>query len=468
MEASVRRLLQLGAIVAGALLVAYFLVATKPAVEHEADAMPTRPVEVITVEKIPFSTQVTAYGIVEPSITLNSTAEVSGKVSYVHPLLKTGSTIPADTVVLRIETEDYEVTLKQAEADLAANQASLRELEAEEASAVRALELAEQNLQFGEAEFERIEKVYQQQVVPKSTRDAEEQKVISLRQAVEDVQGRLNGFSSRRQSIESQIVRAEQAVKNAQTVLARTELSLPFNARVGTVSVDEGEFVGAGAPLFEAVDLNGVEINAQLSLHAMRKLVSHAAGGVGSGADDGATPDSIGKDQFIRASGRINDALQLTTRVRLVNGMPRAIWDAKVMRVSDAIDATRQTIGIVVGVDDPYSKVIPGERPPLIKGMYMAVDVAAPAQPALVVPRRAVHQGRVYTVDDDQRLEIRPVEIALIQNDLVVLAGGVAEGEQVIITDLVPVIAGMPLQTTHATDFQTAMKARAIGRHAVL
>lgn len=450
-------ILQLLALVGVALIAGVFLVVTRPGVEHSAEQMRSRPVEVITVEEIPFSTQVTAYGVVEPAITLNSTAEVSGKISYVHPSLKAGSTIPADTVVLRIESEDYDVTLKQAQADLVANQASLRELAAEEASAQRALELAQQNLEVGEAEYARIEEVYKRQVVTKSTLDAEEQKVISLRQSVEDIQGKINGFDSRRQSINSQIARAEQSVKNAQTILARTEISLPFDARVGTVSVDAGEFVAAGSPLFEAVDLNGVEVDAQLSLSALRSLVSHLEPPGDSQAS---------RDSFIQASGRLNDALQLTTRVRLVNGMPLAHWDARVMRISDSIDATRQTIGVVVGVDDPYSKVIPGERPPLIKGMYTAVEIMAPPRPALVVPRKAVHQGRVYAVGEDDRLEIREVDIKLVQNDLVVLSDGISAGEQIVITDLIPVIEGMPLAVTPADAFEVQMRARAVGTEA--
>ncbi|MEO0972970.1 MAG: HlyD family secretion protein [Pseudomonadota bacterium] len=457
MKVSVKHAMQLFALVGGALVIAFFLVATKPAVQHQASALPMRAVEVITVEEIPFSNQVTAYGIVEPAVTLNSTAEVSGKVSFLHPSLKSGSTVPADTVVLRIEAEDYDVALKQAQADLAANEASLRELEAEEASAERALDLALQNLRFGEAEYDRIAKVYEQQVVTKSTLDAEEQKVISLRQAVEDVQGRINSFDSRRQSINSQIARADQAVKNATTILARTEISLPFNARVGTVSVDVGEFVAAGAPLFEAVDLNGVEISAQLSLEAMRGLMSHVQPGQGPGSP---------KEQFLQSTSRLDEMLQLQTRVRLVTGVPSASWNARVMRISDAIDATRQTVGIVVGVDDPYNRATPGARPPLVKGLYTAVDVIAPAQPALVVPRKAVHQGRVYTVSSERRLEIRSVEVKHVQNDLVVLEAGVAPGEQVVITDLVPVIEGMPLQVTEAQDFQAAMRRQASGASA--
>ena len=434
-----------------ALVITVILIKSKPAMQHVASEMPSKAVEVITARYIPFSTRITAYGNVEPAITLNGTAEVSGKISYIHPDLKAGETIPADTVVVRIDTKDYDVSLKQTEADLLASRAALKELEVEEKSTQRALKLAQKNLKVGEAEYARIKGVYEKKVVTKSALDAEEQKVILLRQSLEDLQGRIDSYESRRQSINSQIARAEQAVQNSETILGRTEVTLPFDARIGTVSVDKGEFVSVGSKLFEAVDLKGVEITAQLSMDSMRKLVSHMEGA--PAADE----------PIIHTGGRINDRLTLSTRVRLTNGMPMATWEARVLRISDSIDATRQTLGLVVGVDDPYEKIIPGKRPPLIKGMYTAVDIFAPAYPAMVVPRKAVHQGRVYIANSDNRLEIRPVDILLIQGDLVVIRSGIEQGEKVIITDLIPVIEGMPLQVITATEFENEMKKRALG-----
>jgi multidrug efflux pump subunit AcrA (membrane-fusion protein) len=389
-------------------------------------------VEVVRAQHIPFRTRVTAYGNVEPSITLNSTAEVSGEISYLHPNLKAGETLPANTLVVRIDAEDYALSLRQTQEDLKGSRSSLRELETEEKSTQRSLQLAQKNLEVGEAELNRIREVYEKKLIAKSTLDAEEQKSIQLRQQVEDLQGRLNGFDSRRQSIESQIARAEQEVQNRTTILGRTEIRLPFDARIGTVNVNQNEFVSVGAALFEAIDLKGVE---------MSQVVR----------------------QFIETGGRINESLGLVAEVRLVGDMPSAIWEARVLRISESIDATRQTLGIVVGVDRPYEKIVVGERPPLLKGMYTAVDLMAPQRLAMVIPRKALHEGRVYLAGADGRLEIRAVEILLRQDDLVVVKAGLEENERVIITDLIPVIEGMPLQVTEATQFAAEMSQHALG-----
>ncbi len=281
--------------------------------------------------------------------------------------------------------------------------------------------------------------------------DAEEQKTIQLRQQVEDLQGRMNGYPRRRQSIEAQISRAGQEVQNRVTILGRTEITLPFDARIGTVSVDRNEFVAVGSPLFEAIDLRGVEISAQMPIDSMRKLVSHLQ------------DRSELAQQFVQTGGHINESLGLIARVRLVGDMPDAVWEARVLRISEAIDPTRQTLGVVVGVDNPYQKIIPGRRPPLLKGMYTAVDLVAPERSALVIPRRALHEGRVYIADDEDRLEIRPIQTLLMQGDLVVVRGGISEGERIIVTDLVPVIEGMPLQANPAPGVEDYLRRRALG-----
>lgn len=434
-----------------AIVIAVVLVKSRTAMEHTASAMPSKAVKIITARPIPFRTRITAYGNAQPAITLNSIAEVSGKISFIHPNLKAGETIPAGTLVAKIDAKDYAVSLKQTEADLNASRSALKELLEDQKTTVRSLSLARKNLKVGEAEYARIQSIWEQRLVARSTLDAEEQKVIQLRQQVEELQGKINSFDSRKQSVEAQIIRAEQEVQNRQTILGRTEIILPFDARIGEVNIEKDEFVASGATMFAATDLQGVEIKAQLPIDSMRKLVTHL--------EDMPRVDKL----LLQPGGRITERLGLSAKVRLVNGMSDAHWDGKVLRLSESIDPTRQTLGIVVGVDKPYEKVIPGKRPPLLKGMYTAVDIYAPSREALIIPRKAVHQGRVYIASTENTLEIRNVDLQLIQGDIVVVRSGVKAGEQVIISDLIPVIEGMPLKLIHDSHFEEQMQRLAAG-----
>ena len=74
-----------------------------------------------------------------------------------------------------------------------------------------------------------------------------------------------------------------------------------------------------------------------------------------------------------------------------------------------------------------------------------------------------MHEGRVYIAAADDRLAIRSVEIQLAQDDIVVLQSGVEEDERVIITDLTPVIEGMPLQVMPASEAEAELQRHALG-----
>ncbi len=54
--------------------------------------------------------------------------------------------------------------------------------------------------------------------------------------------------------------------------------------------------------------------------------------------------------------------------------------------------------------------IVPGKRPPLLKGLYVAVEFLGSPQKRIVIPRKAIHEGRVYLVNDENKLEIKPVE----------------------------------------------------------
>jgi multidrug efflux pump subunit AcrA (membrane-fusion protein) len=81
----------------------------------------------------------------------------------------------------------------------------------------------------------------------------------------------------------------------------------------------------------------------------------------------------------------------------------------------------------------------------------------------MVIPRRAIHQGRVYLANAEDRLVIRPVEVQLTQGDMAVIRSGIEAGERVIVTDLIPVIEDMPLQVSTATRLETDLLRRAGG-----
>ncbi len=434
-----------------ALAVVVVKVKTKPPLEHEVLDFPVRAVAVMPVAELPYRARAVGYGHVQPSVVLKAKAEVAGKVVWLHPGLEKGGSLPADTVVARIEPTTYEFTLEQRKAAAQSARSSLKQVEVEERSARRSLEIAQQNLSVAEGELARVRALAEKKLVAQSALDAEEQKVLQLRQQVEDLKGRLATYASRKKSLTAQIRQSESQVAQTRDTLGRTEVVLPFDARIGAVHVETGEFVATGTVLFEALGVDAVEITAELPVRQFRPLLIRGERQQVSLADPA---------RFTALLQRLG----LEARVRLV-GEPdaEAYWQGKLIRISEEVDPLRNTIGLVVAVENPYDDVIPGERPPLLKGMYAAVTFFAPARPALVIPRQALHEGRVYLAGADDRLEIRPVKVAFREGAFVVLRDGLKPGERLVLDDVVPVIEGLPLKPVVDERFREAFVRRAAG-----
>lgn len=438
-------------IIAAALLLVIIAVKSKSDIDFQELQYPIKNVEVITAKKIPFRARAIAYGNVEPAILLKSRTEISGKISYIHPDLKQGAILAKGTVVLRIEPTIFEFSLDQSQAGLTSSKSSLQQLDIEEESTKRSLDIALKNLDLGQKERDRYLVLWEKRLVTRSAMDGEEQKVLQLSQQVEELEGRLASFISRKAATQAQIRKSEAQLAQSQDTLGRTDILLPFDARIGTVSVEKGEFVGVSTLLFEALGTQAVEINAQLPINQFRMLIA----GLGREAVNLQKPEDL---------QRAFSQMQLGANVSLVGDeYGFAKWQGELIRIGEEIDPTRDTINLVVAVNNPYENIIPGKLPPLIKGMYVAVEFYTPPREMMVLPRKALHQGRVYVAGVNNELEIRPIKILYKQGDLMVVDDGVREGENIIITDVIPVIEGLPINPLPAREYEKQLAKDAIG-----
>lgn len=440
-------------IIIAAVAVVVFKVKSNPPVEHEDSSFPVRTVEVIEVKKIPFRGRATAFGSVEPATLLKARSEVSGKISYRHADLRKGASLSKGTLVLRIEPTSYEISLNQSKAGLANSQSSLKQLEAEEKSNRRSLGIAQKNLQVGQQELARVKQIWNKRLIARSQVDAEEQKVLQLRSQVSEIQAKLDTFASRKAAVLAQIKQSRSQVDQSQDTLGRTEIYLPFDARISDVQVEKGEFVSPGGSLFDASGVEAIEITAELPTRQFRPLLSAI----------GESPLNISGPADLN---RILGSLQLQANVTLVNEPGYSLpWKGELVRMSESVDPKRDTIGLVVAVDKPYSDVIPGKRPPLIKGMYTAVEFVAPPIERIVIPRKAIHQGRVYLADNENKLVIRDVNISHNQGDLSIISEGLDGGEKLIISDVIPVFEGLPLDLQQNSAYQQQLAQQALGEN---
>lgn len=144
--------------------------------------------------------------------------------------------------------------------------------------------------------------------------------------------------------------------------------------------------------------------------------------------------------------------------VRLESQGVSRTWTGKFHRFG-GIDPATRTMLAVVRVDDPRN----GQRGPrLNRGLFVEVELrGAPRADCLAIPRDAYHDGFVHVVGAEDRLDLRKVEATLIQEQFVCIAGEIAAGERVVVSDLVPAIAGT-LLSPRPDDEAAAALARAV------
>lgn len=384
----------------------------------------------IIAEMAPVRTVVRGYGNVKAARSWEAVAEVAGTIVWRHPDLDAGNIIPRGTTVLQIDPTPYELAIAQAEADLNALGADRAQLEVDEANTGRLLELEKSRLELAEAELARIRDLAERGVAAQSTLDAQERTALQVRRSVEELRNAVALMPSRRAKLDAQTARTTAVLAGARRDLEKTEIAVPFDLRVGKVHVERHQFVGVGQPLVTADSIDRVEITAQIPVGSFRRLL-------GRGADGAPVTLSDITERFA----------EVAAEVRLVSDTSQT-WVGQLVRVESALDPQARSVPAVVAVDAPYVGANPPLRLPLVPNMYVEVVLTGPLGPARVMlPDSAIHEGGlVYLRNDEGRLELREVLVDWRQLGLAVLSGGVAEGEEVILDDLVPAIPGVVVE----------------------
>jgi len=431
----VKRLLVIPPLLIGIAILAVMVRGKQPPAHTEVREE-TRRVRFITASETTVVPQVLGYGTVVPGKIWEAVAEVDGKVLYIHPKLKNGALLSADTVLLSIDPTDYRLAVERTRADLRALKAQLREVDAREKNTKASLEIEERALALNKKDLERKQSLARAKAISQAAVDQEERTLLARRQSIQTLQNALDLLPAERDQLQAQMTSSEARLAEAERDLERTVITLPFDARIAEVNVEEAQFAKQGQTLVIADSIDVAEITAQVQIDKMVTLLP---------------PDGRPNRVVLTRSDDINDVLKLTPIVRLKSGSLTAEWHGRVARVSDRIDPATRTVGIIVAVDRPYDATggNGNVQPPLAKNMYVEVELRGePRHGQIILPRAALHGSQVYRLNADDRLEIADVTVSYTQEDIVAIKSGVAAGDRIIVSDLIPAIAGMRLSAT--------------------
>jgi RND family efflux transporter MFP subunit len=384
----------------------------------------------------------TGHGTVRPSNTWEGVAQVRGKILEKHPQLRKGAILEAGSLLLRIDPVDYELAIAQTMADIAATRAQLKELETQRVNTGASLRIEEASLVLSEKELQRKRRLVGKGSVSRSDLESEERALLAQQQSVQNQKNVLNLVPSQKASLEAQLARQQAQLSSTRRDLAHTEVQLPFAGRIAEINVEKDQYVREGEVLAIADGMAMAEVEVQIPIERMSSLL-HSGQVV---------------DILDFAYRELQEQLGLKAVVRLKEGNLSAEWEARFARISDTLDPKTRTIGVIIEVDNPYNNVQPGVRPPLLKGLFVEVVLSGKPRPdSLIVPRSALHDGKIYIANRENRLEIRPVQVELVQPGYAVIGSGLEADERLVVSDLIPAIEGMLLKASEDSRTKDAL-----------
>jgi len=322
---------------------------------------------------------VQSQGEVRPRHEILLVPQVSGRIVYIDSNFGEGSAVNPGQTLIKIDPSDYQLAVTRARGRIA--EAEVR-LEQEEADA-------------------RIKAEQWKNWVS----DGEPTPLALNKPQVAEAKAKLES--------------ARADLKAAELDLARTQISVPFKGRIREKRVGLGQLANAGQTLGMAYSTDLVEVRLPLTDDQLGELgleIGHQST-YGSGREVIFTANLAGKSHN---------------------------WTGFIVRTDAAVDPTTRLIYATAQVKDPYGAAA-SQGTPFAVGLFVKASIKGKSiDETLIVPRIALRgKDQVYVVSDDNKMEIRTVEVASTTADEVILTSGVRAGEKVIISPVRSAIAGL-------------------------
>ena len=429
---------------------------TRKAPERLGHRERVRTVRVIALEPQDVRPRARGFGFVAADKSWDAVAEVSGKVVHMAPDLKKGRFVKKGELLCRLDPESYGLAESRDQADVHNLEAQLAELEQSRENTERILAVERRSLEISTRELERNQALFKEQIISATDLETQERQLLTQQSRVRELENTLELIPARKKALLARKTAGLSQVKTRQLDLGKTEFRAPFDGRVSLVNIEQGQFVPAARQLLQVHSIEQAEIGVPMIPEQLMALIPGRE----------RLPRSISStralDQALDISATVSYALDLENRIT---------WPARFSRTADALDETTGALQVYVRVDQPYGRVVPGKRPPLASGMYVAVEfMGAVVKNQWVVPRTALHpsedQGPViFLCDAEDRLVQLPVSVAFLAGELAVLApqGALESGVRLVLSDLMPAVSGMKLKPVADPTSADWLRAQALG-----
>ena len=215
---------------------------------------------------------------------------------------------------------------------------------------------------------------------------------------------------------------ARAALRLAELNLSRTAVKAPYACRVRNKQADLGQVIARGTPLANIYATDFAEVRLPLTDEQLAFI-----------------------DIPLNYHGDIRGQRQPAVTIRASFAGREYQWPARLIRIEGEIDPMTRMIYAVARVRKPFDRQPGSDNPPLTVGMFVDADITGKTlKNVFVVDENAVHnRNRVWLIDDQDRLRIRPVSIIRREPGRVIIKGGLEAGDRICLTPLNTVVDGM-------------------------
>lgn len=337
-------------------------------------------------------------GTIEPSERTDASAEVPGRVLRVHR--REGDTFEEGDLLIELDSEESEASLRQAQANLEQAHARLRTVTAQQAPAsLQDFEEATVLYEAALEELQRTEELVTAGVQPRAQLDQRRRDVDRARVALDRARTRVEESSPRGSAAAeaSALIRQAQANRDLAALNLRNHsLRAPFDGILLRRHVERGQTVQPGTV-----------------------LLTLAASG----------PPEIRIDPDEREIANLREGL---TALVVADAFPDHTMRAEIDRINPSADRERATVAA-------YLRLLDAPPAGIRTDMTVSADIELRRKEnADLIPLRALrgrsNQPYVLIVNPDDRAERRPVTLGLTGDDRAEILDGLSPSDQIILT----------------------------------
>lgn len=336
------------------------------------------------VEFLPRQIMISAMGTVRPKQEVHLKPQVNGEIVALSDEFQPGGYFKVGEVLLKIDDTDYRLAVRQLENEVARVEAELQLERGNQLVALKEFELLGESV-------------------------SEDEKFLMLRQPqLLDLRAALSVSESK--------------LEQARINLKRSEIRAPFNSVIVSRAVNLGTRVTTGSDLAMLVGTDAYWVEVSVPVSRLRWI------------------DIPQSQSELGAPVKIYDQAAWGTGVNRVG---------RVARLSAALEEKGRMARLLVEVPDPrgLEKENAG-KPDLLLNSYVRVEIEGRELASTAALDRSFlrDSDTVWIMDQENRLDIRPVDIVFRGEKEVYLAAGVESGERLIISHLPTPVQGMLLR----------------------